>query len=246
MPDETTTTTTVDPASGPTDTAAASAPTEAPAGEPIALEAAPDPVREARWTRLILPVALPVGAAVVMAVFVLNLSRIFLAAGDTGAIVLGVTMIVVILGGAACLSAAPRMRTSSLVMLVSGFFIVLLSAGIVAAPRSVEKKASAATGNGFVNPKGAPVATLEIDALPALHFQATQFTVKAGIVDIHYVSEGGNHTLAFDDPRYASFLLMAPSGPTTAKVLLKPGSYVVYCTIPGHRAAGMQATIIAQ
>jgi plastocyanin len=101
-------------------------------------------------------------------------------------------------------------------------------------------------GNGLVNPTGPAVTTLQIQALPALHFQATQFTVKAGIVDIQYVSEGGNHTLAFDDPRYSSFLLMAPGGPSSAKVLLKPGSYVVFCTVPGHRQAGMLATIIAQ
>jgi len=225
-------------------TDAAAPPT--PPDEPPALEAGPDPVREARWTRLILPILLPIGAAVTMAVFVLNLSRIFLAAGDTGAIVLGGSMILVILGGAAILSAAPRMRASSLAMILSGFFIVLLSAGMVAAPRTVAKPASAGAGNGLVNPKGPAVATLQVQAFPALHFQATQFTVKAGIVDIQYVSEGGNHTLAIDDPRYASFLLMAPGGPTSAKVLLKPGSYTIYCTVPGHRAAGMQATVTAQ
>jgi len=225
-------------------TDAAAPPT--PPEEPPALEAAADPVREARWTRLILPILLPIGAAVTMAVFVLNLSRIFLAAGDTGAIVLGGSMILVILGGAAILSAAPRMRASSLAMILSGLFIVLLSAGMVAAPRTVAKPVSAGAGNGLVNPKGPAVATLQVQAFPALHFQATQFTVKAGIVDIQYVSEGGNHTLAIDDPRYASFLLMAPGGPTSAKVLLKPGSYTIYCTVPGHRAAGMQATVTAQ
>jgi uncharacterized cupredoxin-like copper-binding protein len=32
----------------------------------------------------------------------------------------------------------------------------------------------------------------------------------------------------------------------TSKVLLKPGSYTFYCTLPGHRAAGMVATLIVQ
>jgi len=217
-----------------------------PADAPPELEAPADPVRELRWTRLILPILLPIGAAVTMAVFVLNLSRIFLAAGDNGAIILGASMIIVILGGAAILSAAPRMRTSTLGLLLAGLFLVLASAGLVAAPRTVSHPSATGGGSGLVNPKGAAVATLQIQALPALKFQATQFTVKAGIVDIQYVSEGGNHTLAFDDPRYSSFLLMAPGGPSSAKVLLKPGSYVVFCTVPGHRQAGMQATIIAQ
>jgi hypothetical protein len=100
---------------------------EAGAGEPNreeaaeeptpALTAAADPMRELRWTRLLLPVLLPVGAAVMIAVFVLNVSRIFLAAGSTGSIVLGVALIVLILGGAAGISAAPRLRTSSIVMM---------------------------------------------------------------------------------------------------------------------------------
>ena len=213
--------------------------------EPFALPAGPDPVREARRTRLILPILLPLGAAVMIAVFVLNVSRVLLAAGSTGAIVMAISLIVVILGGAAMISAAPRLRTSSLVMLVSGLFIVLIGAGLVATPNSTEKKTTVAAGNGFVNPKGAPIATLAVQAFPTLHFQATQFTVPAGIIKITYTSMGGNHTLAFDDPKYSSFLLMAPGGPTSATVLLKPGSYVIFCTIPGHRAAGMQATIIA-
>jgi plastocyanin len=213
--------------------------------EPRALPPGPDPVREARRTRLIFPILLPLGAAVMIAVFVLNVSRILLAAGSTGALVMAIALIVVILGGAAGISAAPRLRTSSLVMLVSGLFIVLISAGLVATPNSVEKTSTVAAGNGFVNPKGAPIATLGVIAFPTLHFQANQFTVPAGIIKLTYTSMGGNHTLAFDDPRYSSVLLMAPGGPTSVNVLLKPGSYVIFCTIPGHRAAGMQATIIA-
>ena len=213
--------------------------------EPVgALPAPPDPLREARWTRLILPIALPVGAAVMLAVLVLNISRIFLATGSTGAIVLGVTLIVLILAGAAGLSAAPRVRTSSIIMMGSGILIVVISAGLVAAPASVEKSAGAG-GNGVVNPKGPALSTLEVDALPTLSFQSKQFTVKAGILQINYVSKGGSHTLTFDDPQRSSFLLQVPPA-ASSKVLLKPGNYTIYCTIPGHRAAGMQATITAQ
>ena len=111
---------------------------------------------------------------------------------------------------------------------------------MVAAPRTVSHTLGRlAPATGFVNPKGPAVATLQIQAFPALHFQATQFTVQGGDrQDTSTVSLGGNHTLAFDDPHYASFLLMAPGGPTSTKVLLKPGTYVVFCTVPGHRQAG--------
>lgn len=221
--------------------------TEAPAGgeEAPALAAGPDPLRELRRTRLLLPVLLPVGAAVMLAVLVLNVSRIFLAAGSTGSIVLGVTLIVLILGGAAGISAAPRLRTSSIVMIVSAAFIVVVSAGLVAAPASVEEKGGP---SGYVPPKGPPVAALEVDALGTIKFQATQFTVRAGVVEIDYVSKDGNHTLAFDPPGPTNFLLNVPgNGTVKSKVLLKAGTtYTIYCTLPGHRAQGMQATVTPQ
>jgi plastocyanin len=221
---------------------------EAPASEapePAALPAGPDPLRELRRTRLLLPVLLPLGAAVAIAVFVLNVSRIFLAAGSTGAIVLGVALIVLILGGAAAISAAPRLRTSTIVMMVSAALLVVISAGLVAAPASVETKGGP---SGYVPPKGPPVATLEVDALGTLNFQSKAFTVQSGVVQINYVSKDGNHTLAFDPPGPPTFLLsVPPNGTVTNKVLLKAGTtYTIFCTIPGHRAAGMVATLTAQ
>lgn len=239
-------TTTPDTAADPPPDSPPDTPAESPAEPVAALPAAPDPAREIRWTRLILPIGLPVLAAFMLAVFVLNVSRVFLASGDTGALVMAITLIVVILGGAAGISAAPRLRTSSLVMMVSGLFVVLMAAGLVAAPASVEKH----KGGGSTEPKGPPAGPpVEVDALGTLKFQSTQFTAKAGIVQINYVSKDGNHTLTFDPPGPTppGFLLNVPAnGTVTRKVILKPGSYTIYCTLPGHRAAGMQATLTVQ
>jgi len=87
--------------------------------------------------------------------------------------------------------------------------------------------------------------TLEVDALPSLSFQAKDFSVPAGIIQINYNDLGGPHTLTFTDPKLSGFQLAVPQGPKTGKVDLKPGTYTIYCTIPGHRAAGMQATVTA-
>jgi hypothetical protein len=95
----------------------------------------------------------------------------------------------------------------------------------------------------YHQPTGAPVATLEVDALPSLSFQAKDFTVPAGIVKINYIDIGGTHTLVFDNPKLSGFKLSVPDGPTSGKVQLQPGTYTIYCTIPGHRQAGEQATI---
>jgi plastocyanin len=234
----------------PADTTAAGVSEDAAAAEPTseeredvrALTAGSDPNRELRWTRLLLPVLLPVGAAVMIAVFVLNVSRIFLAAGSTGSIVLGVALIVLILGGAAGISAAPRLRTSSIVMMVSGVFIVVISAGLVAAPASVESKSGP---SGYVPPKGPAIATLEVDALGTLAFDQKSYSVPAGIIQINYVSKDGPHNLSFDPPGPQINVNVPANGTVSTKVLLKAGTYVIFCNLPGHRAAGMEATLTA-
>ena len=44
--------------------------------------------------------------------------------------------------------------------------------------------------------------------------------------------------------QYADFLLGSSAGAKhSATVLLSPGKYTIYCTVPGHEASGMKATI---
>jgi plastocyanin len=214
------------------------APPEAP--EPLAIEAAPDPEREALWTRLILPFALPILAGLAVLLWTLNLSRVFLAGGKTGSLVIVMIVTVSIMAGAAAMSAMPRLRTSSKMLIVAFVIALIVSAGIVTLGPSEEKEA--AGGGGYQQPKGKPVATVEVDALPTLKFQAKEFTTQAGINQIKYVDRGGTHTLVFEDPAFSGFILKVPPS-DSGKVELKKGDYVIFCTIPGHRAAGMQATI---
>jgi plastocyanin len=38
-------------------------------------------------------------------------------------------------------------------------------------------------------------------------------------------------------------VVVGPGGTSTASATLKPGTYTYYCTVPGHRQAGMQGTL---
>ncbi len=194
---------------------------------------------------MILPFLIPVGAILVVAFFALNISRVFLAAsegGTTFAVVVAVVITLSILVGATVIAAIPEIRTSSLVIGVAFGAVVVMLAGSLVLGASLPKSEASA---GYVQPTGPAINTLEIQALPELSFQAKSFNVPAGINLIHYVDKGGTHTLVFDGTEVPGFMLNVPNGVNSAKVDLKQGqTYTVFCTIPGHRAAGMQASII--
>jgi plastocyanin len=221
-------------------TAVEDAPAEAEEHAPAALEAgppAPDPVRD----RLLLPILLPLGAMLAVFLFVVNISRVFLASGNEASVVVGTIVTIGILAGGAAISATPRLRSSTLVMMLAGLMIIVLSAGLLSLGPSEEEESAGPAG--YRQPTGPPVATLDVQALPSNTFQSTAFTVPAGIIQVNYIQVGGTHTLVFDDPKFTGFQLAVPGGPRDGKVELTPAEYTIYCTIPGHRAAGMEATV---
>jgi len=223
---------------------------ETPGAEVVAADAvapaavaAPAPTTgEDLRNRFLMPFVLPLASIFVVVLVALNISRLFLAGGKTqsAAVIVATVITVGILIGAAALSAAKHVRTSSLVLGLSLVLVLIFSAGLITYGSGEEKKQPA----GPAAPTGPAINTLAIDALPSLAFQATEFTVPAGINQIEYVDKGGSHTLVFADPKLDYFNLAVPGGPTKGKVDLAAGvDYTVYCTIPGHRAAGMQAVI---
>jgi plastocyanin len=236
-------TTVDDPAADAAEAKAEDAAAEARFDQPLELDEGPNPVKEAWWTRAILPLALPFLGALAVAVWVFNLSRAFVAGGSTGALVMVLIVTVTIMAGAACMSASERMRTSTKILLVSGFIAVIMSAGLISLGPSEEGEAAA---GGFQEPKGPAVATLEVDALPSLKFQSKEFTTQSGVNLIKYIDKGGTHTLLFTEPEFNGFILRVPPD-SDGKVELQSGkSYTIYCNIPGHRAAGMEATVAVQ
>ncbi|MGI8796201.1 MAG: hypothetical protein ACR2IR_06435 [Acidimicrobiia bacterium] len=215
---------------------------EPPAVPPPALEAGPalpDPVRD----RLLLPLLLPLTAMAAIALYVLNISRVFLAGGNGAAsVVTGTLVTVAILVGATVISASPRLRSSTLTMTLALMMVVVVSAGLITLGPSEDHGEGEA--GGYQQPEGPPTATLEVDALPSLKFQADEFTTPGGILEFIYVDQGGSHTLLFDEEEFAGFQLAVPEGPKKGKVEIREGEYTIYCSVPGHRPAGMEATLI--
>src|SRR6476619_6739858 len=65
-------------------------------------------------TRVLLPFLVPLLSIAIVAVLVLNISRVFLAGDKDAALAMGIVLTLSILIGASLIAAAPRLRTASL------------------------------------------------------------------------------------------------------------------------------------
>lgn len=195
-----------------------------------------------RRDRLWLPLLLPVCSILLIAFVVLNISRLLLFSGGDGSVFVGVILTVAILVVAVIIAASPRIRTTPLWAMSAGVLIIVLAIGTLALGPSGEKKEEAA---GFVEPTGPAVASISVTALSSLKFDQSEYTTTAGILDIKYLNGGGQHTFLFTDAKLAGFeLQVGPPEATSGKVDLAVGTYTFFCSIPGHRAAGMVADIV--
>jgi hypothetical protein len=99
----------------------------------------------------------------------------------------------------------------------------------------------------YHRPTRPPDATIDVTALQSLQMQPHHLRVRAGVIRIRYhdASPGGTHTLAIDGMVGMPGLEVSSAGDVKSIDLeLAPGVYKLYCQIPGHRAAGMQATLV--
>jgi plastocyanin len=115
-------------------------------------------------------------------------------------------------------------------------FVLMLAVGLGACGGGGGDSAS------YKEPTGEPVARLSFSG-KNFKFTPDQATAPAGIIEIELESTSGGHDLVIEG--VPGFKLTTPgSGDTdSAKVELKKGKYTFYCSLPGHRAAGMVGTL---
>ena len=142
---------------------------------------------------------------------------------------------------------------------------LLLLAGALAAGCGSSSKSSTATTSSTSTTGArstaapAPAATapasgsslLSLAANPegVFKFDKTSLTAKAGSVSISFTNSSSiEHNLTVASPSGAVVGATATfSGGTKILPLhLTSGTYKFYCTVPGHRAAGMEGTLTAQ
>ena len=94
-------------------------------------------------------------------------------------------------------------------------------------------------------------ATLEFEADPdgALAYTSTSETSEAGEVTIDFKNpQGLSHDVVIEDAKGEEVggTDVIGQGETSAKVDLKPGDFTFFCSVPGHREAGMEGTLTVE
>jgi plastocyanin len=111
-----------------------------------------------------------------------------------------------------------------------------------AAAESTEKSGGSESGGG---------STVKFEADPegALAYTTTEASAKAGKVTIDFNNpQGLTHDVAIEDSsgKEVGKTELIAEEETSATVNLKPGTYTYYCTVPGHREAGMEGTLVVK
>jgi len=130
--------------------------------------------------------------------------------------------------------------------------LATLSMAVVTSGGSTKAEASsssavAPSGPSTRTPAGTAVTALKLAANPSgqLAYNAKQLSAKAGDVTItmtnmspleHNVTIAQGSTVLGSTPTFIG-------GSKTLTLNLKPGTYTFFCSVPGHRQAGMEGTL---
>ncbi|HEX8752165.1 MAG TPA: plastocyanin/azurin family copper-binding protein [Solirubrobacterales bacterium] len=107
---------------------------------------------------------------------------------------------------------------------------------------------SGGAGGGAEGGSAGSASTVNIEADPSgnLAYTSTEATAKAGKVTIDFTNpQPLEHDVAIESSsgEEVGKTELTAEGSTSTVVNLKPGTYKFFCTVPGHRQAGMEGTL---
>ncbi len=140
--------------------------------------------------------------------------------------------------------------------LVAFLVLALAALALVACGSSDDDSTTTATSNnegsaetgGPAKEEGGGSASLRFEADPGgdLAYTTTKATTKAGKVTIDFNNpQALTHDVAIETSsgKEVGATELIASGEDSTTVDLEPGTYTFYCSVPGHREAGMEGTL---
>jgi uncharacterized cupredoxin-like copper-binding protein len=138
------------------------------------------------------------------------------------------------------------------VMAISAVLVLATVSMAIATSGGSSAKATIApitqTGREAASGSGSSSLKEEADPEGQLRYTTKNLSAKAGVVTVSFANMSPlphNMTIA----QGTKVLAATPTfqgGTKTLKLNLKPGTYVFYCSVPGHRQAGMEGKLTVQ
>jgi plastocyanin len=194
--------------------------------------------------RVLIPTLVPLAALAVIAVVVLNISRVLIAleerSGPNTVTVLATILSSGILFGFTWYSSRKADRSTGSVTLLSVAGIIVLAAGYFGAEaiHETEEEERAHAADEVVEPD------LRVEAFD-IGWRQTELKIGPGKVAIEVVNAGAiAHTFVFDDLSGPKLTVTSGGSTDIGQYDVTPGTYTYFCDIPGHRQAGMEGKLI--
>jgi plastocyanin len=131
-------------------------------------------------------------------------------------------------------------------------FVILLSALALGLAACGDNNEAATTGGAGATTSGGGGGgeTLKIAADPggALKFDQTSLEASAGNVTIDFTNDSSlPHNVTLEGPGVEDEGTDTVTGSSTSVTLdLQPGEYTFFCSVDGHRAAGMEGKLVVK
>jgi plastocyanin len=135
----------------------------------------------------------------------------------------------------------------ALVLVLASLALVACgSSGSSSSSNTTTSESGAAAGGSEKAGGGGETISFEADPNGQLAYTTTTATAKAGDVTIDFNNpQALEHDVAIEDSsgKIVGQTELVGEGSTSAPLQLKPGTYHYFCTVPGHREAGMEGTL---
>jgi plastocyanin len=104
---------------------------------------------------------------------------------------------------------------------------------------------TAATTSGGSGSSGGSTIAISADPSGALAYEQTDVTAKAGSDTLDFTNDSSTpHDVVVEgDDGEVGRTDVIQADEATADIELQPGTYTFFCSVPGHREAGMEGTL---
>lgn len=197
--------------------------------------------------RVFTPLVLPITIVGGILLFAMSLSRVLLAVPESISVLIAVLAAAYVLATAFVIERNRNLTAPALAVGLAIAVLGLVGAGGVAASVGIREvhEEGGEDGQGGDRPGGeVPEGTLVWQADQELEYSSAPSSGPAGEVTIALENTGGlEHNVVFEGFQNDAVLVEATDGIDTATISIEPGTYTYYCSIAGHREAGMEGEI---